>query len=99
MAYDLVTGDTLPVLKVAVKDHAGADFNLTGMTAKFRWEGEDGALVQKTASIAGNVASYQFAAGEIFAPSMKIELEITNADGKIITVTDIISLSVREQIG
>lgn len=32
MAYDLVTGDTLPSLDVSIVDSAGAPFDLTGAT-------------------------------------------------------------------
>lgn len=98
MSYDLVTGDTLPTLYVAVKDLSGAAYDLTGHTAVFRWD-DGGTIIEKAASVANNVASYQFAAGEIFAPKMRIELEITNAAGKIITAPSLIELSVREQLG
>lgn len=99
MAYDLVTGDTLPILRVAVKDEAGNAFDMTGMTAKFRWEGADGVLVERSATISSNIASYQFAVDEIFASKMRIELEITNAASKKITATELITLTVREQLG
>lgn len=99
MAYDLVTGDTLPTLRVSVKDEAGNAFDMSGMTAQFRWEGADGVLVERSAIISANVASYQFASSEIFASKMKIELEITNGAGKIVTGTDLITLQVREQLG
>lgn len=99
MAIDLVTGDTLPTLKVSVVDETGASFDLSGMSARFIWFDATGTLVSRVASISGNIASYQFAVGEIFATKMKLELEITNAAGKIITAPSLIELSVREQLG
>jgi len=98
MAYDLVSGDTLPTLRVSVKDEAGIAFDMTGMTAKFRWEGSTG-IVEKIAIVATDIASYQFIANDIIAPKMKIELEITTSGGKIVTATDLIILNVREQLG
>lgn len=99
MAYDLVTGDTLPTLRVSVKDEAGASFDMTGMTAVFRWENAAGVMTDHVGSIAADVASYQFMAGDIVAPRMRIELEVTNSAGKTITPTNLIVLSVREQLG
>lgn len=98
MAYDLVTGDTLTTLKVSVKDETGVAFDMTGMTAVFRWEDATGVIVSRNATISSDKVSYQFATGEIFAPKMKIELEITNGAGKVVTATDLIVLNVRESL-
>lgn len=98
MENELVTGDTLPTLRVTVVDGQGAAFDMTGMTAVFRWKGPAG-LVEKPAAIAGAVASYQFAAGDIVASKMKIELEITDLSGNKITATELIVIAVREQLG
>lgn len=102
MSYDLVTGDTGSSLVVNIKDTASAVVNLTGATIKFRWEGEDGVLVERTATISdavNGVAEYQFATNEIFATKMRVEVEVTDSAGKIITGTDLITLQVREQLG
>lgn len=99
MAYDLVTGDTLTMLRIAVNDASGIAFDLAGMTAKFRWLDKNGLPVERAASVSTNVASYQFAAGEIFAPQMRIELEVTNAVGKIISGSELVILNVREAVG
>lgn len=102
MAYDLVSGDTGSVLVITIKDSAGVVFDLTGASVVFRWDGETGALVERTATIsdaANGKAEYQFAAGELFAPKMNIEVEITTVGGKKITATDLLKLSIREELG
>lgn len=100
---DLVTGDTGSILTVTCNDSAaGTAINLTGATVKVRWEDATGVLVLKTMTIenaSGGIASYQFASGEIFAPKMKFEIEITDAGGKIVTNLALIELTVREQLG
>ena len=99
MAQDLVTGDTLPILRVTVKDENGDAFDMTGMTVKFRWLDSLGTVVEVAATPLVDVASYQFLAGEIFAPQMRIEMEITNAEGKTLTGGSLIILNVREAVG
>lgn len=98
---DLVTGDTGSTISVTCKSAAGVAINLTGATVLFRWEGAAG-LVEKAATITdapNGVCEYQFAAGEIIAPKMKIEVEITDSGGKVVTGTDLIELTVREELG
>lgn len=103
MSYDLVTGDTGSKLVVPITDReSGAVVNLTGCTVKFRWEGSNGSMVNKTASVptpANGIAEYKFLAGEIIAPEMKIEVEVTDGTGDIVTGTELITLSVREELG
>ena len=99
---DLVTGDTGSKLIATCADSDGAIINLTGATVELHWEGEDGVVVSEVMTIddaAGGIASYTFGAGEIFAPKMVFEVEITDSGGKIITCVDKIELIVREQIG
>lgn len=102
MSYDLVTGDTGSILSVSVKDSETAlAKDLTACSVIFRWEGVSG-IVSRAATITdavNGVAQYQFAAGEIIAPRMKIEVEITDSAGKIVTGTELISLTVREELG
>lgn len=100
MAYDLVTGDTGSTLQVTIKDKTGSAVDLTGGSVKFRWEGNAG-LVEVSAVLTdavNGVASHKFAAGEIIAPKMRIEVEAT-VGGDVITGTDLIELSVREELG
>ncbi len=101
---DLVTGDTASKLVVTVKDNATSlPVNLTGvLSVKFRWRDNDGAVAVKTATVtdaANGVVEYLFGAGEIIAPSMKIEVEVTDSGGKIMTGLELIELAVREQLG
>lgn len=103
MSYDLVTGDTGSVLSITVLDSdTGLAKDLTACSVIFRWEGETGTVVNKTATIsdaANGVVQYQFSAGEIFAPKMRVEVEVTDGAGFIVTGTDLITLQVREQLG
>ncbi len=102
MSYDLVTGDTGSKLVVTIKDSATlGPADLTGCTVRFRWEGSAG-MVTKIATVTApltGVASYQFGAGDIVAPKMKIEVEVTDAATNVVTGTDLIELAVREQLG
>lgn len=101
MAYDLVTGDTGSRLVVTCKDKDGTAIDLTGATVRLQWEGENGVAVIQTMTIndaANGVASYQFAAGQIFAPRMVFEVEITDPLGNVVTSTEVITLTVREEI-
>lgn len=98
---DLVTGDTGSKLRATCSDSNGV-IDLTGATVELHWEGEDGSLVNRAMTIEDHVAgivSYTFAAGEIFTPKMTFEIEITDSGGAIVTSTDKITLTVREQIG
>jgi hypothetical protein len=100
---DLVTGDTGSRLVCTVKDKStGTARNLTGAAVKLRWRDNDRVVVTKTATVtdaAGGVCEYVFGAGEIIAPSMKIEVEVTDNTGKVTTSVDTIDLTVREEIG
>jgi|WetSurMetagenome_2_1015567.scaffolds.fasta_scaffold1261689_2 hypothetical protein len=99
---DLVTGDTGSTLTATCTDSDGVVIDLTGATVELHWEGDDGVVVSEVMTIddaAGGIASYTFGAGEIFAPKMVFEVEITDSGGKIITCVDKIELIVREQIG
>ena len=103
MACSLVSGDTGSKLRVTCKDSAtGAVINLTGATVIARWKTSTGTVVAKTMTVTsptGGTAEYQFAAGEIFAPAMRIEVEITDAGGAVITSVDFMTVYVRDQIG
>ena len=100
---DLVTGDTGSILRATCKDNeAGTVIDLNGATVKLRWESAIGTIILKTMTIesaANGIVTYQFLTGEIFAPKMKFEIEITDASTKIITSLSLIELTVREQLG
>lgn len=103
MPYSLVTGDTGSILRVTCKDNStGAAINLTGATVKAQWKDSVQALVSRVMTITsapGGIAEYQFAAGEIISPIMRIEIEVIDATGKIVTSLNPIEISVRSQIG
>lgn len=101
--YSLVTGDTGSILRATCKDGStGAAINLSGASVIARWIDNAGATISRSMTVTdaiNGIAQYQFAAGEIVAPQMRIEIEVTDASGKITTSTDEIVLSVRAQIG
>jgi len=103
MSYDLVTGDTGSKLIVTIMDSdSGTVVDLTSCTVRFRWENETGEIVNRTATIptpANGKAEYLFSAGEIIAPRMKIEVEVTDGTSLVVTGTNLIELSVREELG
>lgn len=100
---DLVTGDTGSILSLTITDKTtGSAVNLTGATVRVHWRDAAGALVTGVATItnaAGGLAEYQFTSGQIFAPLMVFEVEVTDSAGKITTGVDTITKTVREQIG
>lgn len=100
----LVTGDTASVIRVALTDQTTrAPLNLTGSTVRLHWIRQSDLVLQVrvmtvTDPLTG-VATYNFAAGEIEAPSMEFEVEITNSSSKILTSTKTFKAKVREQLG
>lgn len=103
MAYTLVTGDTGSILRVTCKDAATSEvINLTGATVRAMWRSSAGILVTKSMTVTGaltGIAEYKFLAGEIAAPAMMIEIEVTDSGGNITTSLDSLDLRVRAQIG
>jgi hypothetical protein len=99
---EFVAGDSGSKLSVTCTDNAlQTAINLTGSSVNLKWENEAGAMVTKAMTIdnaATGVCSYQFAVGELFAPAMTFELEITTASGKIISNLDLIDISVRAKL-
>lgn len=101
--YDFVTGDTGSTLQVTCKDRdSGAIIDLTGATVRLRWKDAADVTVTKvmtvTAPLTG-VAKYTFGTGELIAPRMRMEVEITDSSAKVITTLSTIDVLVREQIG
>lgn len=100
---DFVTGDTGTILESTCTDNdTGAVIPLTGATVVLRWEDDTGSIVTKPMTItdaANGVVQYQFLAGELIAPRMNFEIEITDAGGKIISNLELIELTGREELG
>lgn len=100
---DYVTGDTGTLLQSTCTDNeTGEVIVLTGATVVVRWEDEAGAVVTKPMTItdaANGIVQYQFLGGELIAPRMKFEVEITDAGGKIISNLELIELTGREEMG
>ena len=100
---DFVSGDTGSKLRLTITDKdSGAAINLTGATVTLRWKNSSGTLVSRTMTVvtaASGICEYQFAAGELFAPKMRLEAEVVDSGGKIVTGLDLIELAVREQLG
>ena len=100
---DLVTGDTGSVYQVTCTDNdTGLAINLTGSTIRLRWEDDAGAIQTRIMTItdaSNGVATYRFVAGEIIAPFMKFENEITDSGGFITSSLDLEKLIVREELG
>lgn len=102
MSYDLVTGDTGSTLAVTITNSSTlAPVDLTGATVRFRWMGAS-ALVEVIATISdavNGVAEWTFTAGQIVEPVMRIEVEVTDSNGKITSGLQPIVLKVRPQVG
>ena len=98
---DFVANDTASTLLVTCTDDAGAVINLTGCTIKLRWQEAAGTVADKAMTIVSAVAgtcSYKFLAGELFAPGMAFELEITDVSGFKLSNVDLITAIVRAQL-
>ena len=102
MSYDLVTGDTGSILSVTILDKAtGLPKNLTGCSALIRWGGDAGVVSypMTITDVLNGVVEYRFLAADITAPKMRIEIEVTDGAGFIVTGTELIELIVREELG
>lgn len=98
---DFVSSDTGSTLLVTCTDDAGGVINLTGSTIKLRWQEAAGTVADKTMAIvsaAAGTCSYKFLAGELFAPGMAFELEITDPGGFKLSNVDLITANVRAQL-
>jgi hypothetical protein len=98
---DFVSGDTGSSLSVPCVDSEGSAINLTGCTVNLRWKDASGALVSKEMTIddeANGIVSYKFGEGELYAPSMDFEVQITDVDGFILTILDLIAVTVRKAL-
>lgn len=99
MAYSFVAGDTGSVLRVTcTNDSDDSAIDLTGATVVVKWRDSLGALQTKTMTIvtaASGIAEYNFAASELFSPSMSFEIQVTDASAKVIRSLSLIDVSVR----
>jgi hypothetical protein len=98
---DFVAGDTVSSLKVECTDDDGAIIDLTGCTANIRWKDEIGELQIRvmTVDVASGTCSYQFGEDELFSPGMSFEVKVTDISNKTVSNVDLISVTVREQLG
>lgn len=98
---DFVSNDTASTLLVTCVDDAGAVINLSGATVNLHWQDETGTVQDKAMTVVDEAAgecSYKFGAGELFAPGMAFEVEITDAMGFKLTNIDLITATVRAQL-
>lgn len=99
---DFVAGDTASSLAVTCVDNSGAAVDLTGCTVTIRWKDEIGETQTKTMTVSdatAGICTYQFGEDELFSPGMSFEVEITDIGGKKLSNVDLISVTVREQLG
>ncbi|SEN71006.1 protein of unknown function [Nitrosospira multiformis] len=99
---DFVAGDTASVLKVTCVDKSETPIDLTGCTANIRWKDEVGEVQTKAMTVldaANGECTYQFGEDELFSPGMSFEVEVTDISGKKLSNVDLISVTVREQLG
>ena len=97
--YSFVAGDTGSVLRVTcTNDSDDSAIDLTGCTVVLKWRNASGVLTSQTMTIvtaASGICEYRFAAGELFAPSMAFEVQITDASSRVIRSLSLIETSVR----
>lgn len=99
--FDYTAGDTKSKFYISAKDESGNIITLSGATVTLRWKNQAGALVSQTMTVtdaANGLAEYQFAAGELFAPSMAFEVQIVDGAGKILSSVENIQVAVKKKI-
>ena len=93
------SGDTASKLEVTCKDDdTGLVIDLTGSTVKLKWRDAADALQTNTMTITdapGGIVEYRFLAGELIAPQMKFETEITDSLGNVLRPFELIRETVR----
>ena len=97
---DFVSNDTGSSLSVPCADSNGP-IDLAGCTVNLHWIDETGTAVTKEMTIddsQAGICSYKFITGELFAPAMSFEVEITDAGGFKITSLDLIAVTVRKEL-
>jgi len=103
IGYSFVTGDTGSILKITCKDaQTEAAMDITGSTVRLKWKDAAGVLVTKVMDIVTplqGIAQYQFAVGDLIAPKMRLEVEITDASGKVFSSIKPLEELVRGEVG
>jgi len=100
MQYDLVAGDNT-LLEIRCVDSSGNVIDLTGATVQLIWDDVNGNDVVADATVtdaAAGIVQYRFTNGQIYAPSMQIEVKITDGVGNVLRSTQTIDLTVREAV-
>lgn len=92
------TGSTLVVHCTNAQDQQPID--LTGGSVTLRWKA--GAIVEERAmtitSAATGTCEYTFLADELTAPRMRFEVEITDAQGFVVSSCQLLDVQVREKL-
>lgn len=98
-----VAGDTGSKLQVTcLNNDTELAYDLTGTTVTLQWLSSVGVLQTRTMTIdnaVGGVASYVFAANELYSPSMRFEVKLTDLVGSVIRSLQTIDVVVRSPIG
>jgi len=101
MRYDFVQDDTGSSLRIECLDAANAPIDITGGTVTLKWRDKARQLITHDMSMidaVNGIAEYQFAVGELFAPSMDITVRIVDSQGQVLHSRESIKLSVRYPI-
>lgn len=101
--YQFVAGDTGSTLVVTCKNESdGAIIDLTGCSVQLKWRDAARVLVSKAMTInapaTNGVVQYTFGASELFAPSMKFEVQITDGSGRVIRNLELLDVKVRQPL-
>ena len=102
-AYSFVEDDTGSQLRVTCRNKVtGAVIDLTGSTVQLQWKTRKQVFTEKTMSIVvpgtNGIAEYLFLAGELEAPAMKFEVEVTDGIGKVLHSLDFLYELVRKKL-
>jgi hypothetical protein len=101
MSYSFVSNDTGSILQVTcTKASDNSAINLTGATVKLKWFNPARTVVERTMTLVtplSGIVNYQFLAGDLYAPAMSFEVEITDSGGFRTTVLDPIVVEVRPE--
>ena len=102
--YELVEGKQ-GVIEVPITYQSdGSVVDLTGATVTLRWVDNDSAktLIEKTMDLGVDptlgVASYTFALGEVYAPHMRFDVDVTDSGGLQLASNSLIKVNVRKRL-
>jgi hypothetical protein len=101
MAAEFVSDDTGTSLLFTCAETDETPINLAGSTVKLHWREATGTIANKTMTIvdaAAGTCSYKFLAGDLYAPGMELEVEITDSSGFKITAPALVTFEVRKRI-